>query len=286
MKRKIIVSIFFGMLICGVTFVWAAGSYLTKPVPLAIEIAPAGANSVNFMSSSGSELSGWVYPAPESIAIAVLMHGLRSNRNQMVARAERLQSIGITTLVFDFQGHGESPGDLITLGYLESLDAQSAVAFLKDFMPDLPLLVLGVSMGGAAALLAEPSIGADLMILESVYPDVTTAIGNRLAARIPGGRLLTPLLSYQIKPRLGVSARDLSPVDRAANVQAATLVLSGREDLHTTVEDTYNLFKALPEPKELNFIDEAGHDDLEHFNSDVYWRIVETFLSEHLTVDA
>jgi len=215
-------------------------------------------------------------------AIAVLMHGIRSNRAQMIDRAEHLKEMGISSLVFDFQAHGESPGEMITLGHLESYDAQAAVHFMQSIHPNFPIIVFGVSMGGAASVLASPALDVDVLILESVYSDVETAIANRIKARIPGGQYLTPLLALQIKPRAGIDASKLSPVLEAHRVKAATLVLSGELDVQTTVDDTILLYESLPAPKLMKIIDGVGHDDLERHDPDVYWNIVEPFLQKNL----
>jgi alpha/beta superfamily hydrolase len=52
------------------------------------------------------------------------MHGVRANRLSMVERARFLSYAGYSVLLFDFQGHGESTGQHITFGYLESKDAR------------------------------------------------------------------------------------------------------------------------------------------------------------------
>lgn len=282
MKTRVLSIAICFLAVLGAVLVWIAGSILTKPVPEQFNATPQAASPVEFDSQSRSTIRGWLYEATEPVALAVLMHGVRSNRGQMVARAEHLQSLGITAMVFDFQAHGESTGEIITLGYLESLDAQAAVDFVSELNPELPKLVVGVSMGGAAAIMSEPALEIDALIVESVYPDIKTAIGNRLASRLPGGRLLTPLLSLQIKPRIGVSADELAPDQYAKNVDVPTLVLSGRKDRRTTVADTQRLMNALNGEKQLYFFDSAGHDDLERFDSKQYWGVVEPFIKAQL----
>lgn len=282
MKTRVLSFTVLVLVALGMGLVWIAGSILTKPVPEQFKDTPQAASPITFDSQSGATIHGWLYEATDPVALAVLMHGVRSNRGQMVARAERLQSLGITSMTFDFQAHGESTGEIITLGYLESLDAQAAVDFVTALNPALPKLVIGVSMGGAAAIMSEPALVIDALIVESVYPDIKTAIGNRLASRLPGGRLLTPLLSLQIKPRIGVSADELAPVQYAKTVDVPTLVLSGRRDLRTTVADTQRLMHALNGEKQLYFFDTAGHDDLERFDSTQYWGVVEPFIRAQL----
>ena len=272
-------------LLVGGSIIWSAGSILTRPVSQKFDAPPQHAVEVSFSSKSGSRISGWFYKAEAPVGVAVLMHGIRSNRGQMTARAEQLLELNISSLVFDFQAHGASPGTIITLGHLESYDAQAALTYVKSVEPDLPVLIIGVSMGGAATLLAKPTLDVEVIVLESVYPDITTAISNRLASRLPAGRLFAPLLSYQIKPRAGVSASDLSPVNEAARVTAATLVLNGSEDTHTTIEDSVRLYEMLPEPKDISIINGAGHVDLESFAQEKYWSIVKPFILSHLHGD-
>ena len=62
------------------------------------------------------------------------MHGVRSNRLQMLDRARFLNKFGYSVLLFDFQAHGESIGDHITFGYLESLDANAGYSYLESIV--------------------------------------------------------------------------------------------------------------------------------------------------------
>ena len=140
--------------------------------------------------------------------------------------------------------------------------------------------MLGVSLGGAAALLAEPPLDVNGMILESVYPDIVSAISNRLEMRIPYSSLLTPLFTAQIGPRLGFSADNLAPAVAAKSVSSPVFVLSGTEDLHTTPEDTQRLFNAFPGPnKELVWFDGAAHRDLLAHDARLYRTVVKSLLT-------
>ena len=53
-------------------------------------------------------------------------------------------------LPFDSRAHGESGGERITFGYLESLDARAILGFLRRQMPGERVGMIGVSLGGAA----------------------------------------------------------------------------------------------------------------------------------------
>jgi fermentation-respiration switch protein FrsA (DUF1100 family) len=191
------------------------------------------------------------------------MHGVRANRLSMLERARFLSHADYSVLLFDFQAHGESTGEHITFGQLESMDAQAAVSFLRSNAPGEKIGVIGVSLGGAAALLASPPLDVNAMVLEMVYPTINQAISNRLTMRLGGwASSLTPLLSWQFKPRLGIDAESLRPIDHIGKISSPKLLIVGAEDQHTTLEESRRMFEAAREPKELWVVSAARHVDL------------------------
>ena len=252
------------LLFLGATAAVGLGWQLARPVPAEIGAPPAalGAEPVSFPSESGSTIHGWFIPVPSPRGAIALLPPVRSNRLAMVRRAEFLKAAGYTTLLIDFQATGESPGDAITFGWRERYDVLAAVRFLRERAPGTPVGLIGASLGGAAALLATPPLQVDVMVLEAVYPTMDRAIENRLRIRIgAAARMLAPLLSLQLRPRLGVSSEQLRPVDHIADVHAAVFVIGGASDRHTTEEDTRRLFDAAREPKELWLLPAVAHVD-------------------------
>ena len=212
------------------------------------------------------------------------MHGLRANRLAMLNRARFLTAAGYSVLLFDFQAHGESTGDTITFGYLESKDARAAVDFVRLKYPNGPVGIIGVSMGGAAALLASPKLDIDAVVLEEVYPDIKSAIADRFQMALGGwARMLTPLLSLQMKPRLGVGADQMRPIDRISQIQIPKLIIAGSEDRHTTLEESLALFDAATEPKQFWVVEGASHTDMCSFAPAEYRDRILTFFAANLS---
>lgn len=264
---------------------WVAGDRLSAPVNHPVGAPPAGlpAEQVVFASESGSTLRGWLLPGREGRGAVVLMHGVRADRTSMLGRARFLNAAGYAVLLFDFQAHGESPGGRVTFGHLESRDARAAVRFARQRMPGERVGVVGVSMGGAAALLAEPPLEADAYVLEMVYPTLEEAVADRLKMRLgPWGGRLAPLLTLQLRPRLGVGAEQMRPVERVAGVPGPKLFIAGAEDLHTTREESRRLFAAAREPKELWVVEGAAHTDLHAAAREEYERRVLDFFAKTL----
>ena len=218
----------FAVLVCFVVAgSWIAGTQLVRPAPTIVsdQALDVPHEIVTFLSSSGSEIHGWFLPGFKGRAGVILMHGVRANRLSMISRARFLNHTGLSVLLFDFQAHGESPGQAITFGHREAQDAQAAVRFMRTRLPNEPLGVFGISLGGAATLLGKESLPVQAAILEAVYPTIEAAISNRLAIRFgPLGRLMTPLLLSQLPLRLHIAVDEMSPVRAIVNVEFPAVV--------------------------------------------------------------
>ena len=283
-KRRRILIWALGVLLVFFAGTWLAGSVLTAPRRQSVGSLPADLDGrpVQFTSSSGATIKGWFIPGKQGAGAIVLMHGVRANRLSMLDRARFLSRTGYSVLLFDFQAHGESTGQYITFGYLEGMDAQAAVSFLRANAPGEKIGVFGVSMGGAAALLASPPLDVDAIILEMVYPTIDQAISNRLARAGGWAGYFTPLLSWQLKPRLGIGADALRPIDHIGRIAAPKLLIAGADDRHTTLAESRQMFEASSEPKELWVVSGAGHTDLYPIAKEAYEQHVLGFFGKYL----
>lgn len=267
----------------------AAGSFLAfmryelRPRHARLDPAATGlpVEAVMIPSSSGARLAGW-YLAGTGRGAVLLLHGAKSNRLVLVGRMRFLHDAGYSTLAIDFQAHGESTGDRITLGQLESLDARSALKWLRARLPGEPAAVLGISMGGAAALIGQP-IEADAVIVESVSVDSVAAVSNRLALKLsPLGRLLTPFVLGAISIAGGFDASKLRPIDGIACFHKPIFVMTGAEDQKTTVAEGRALFAAANRPKRYWETPGAQHWDLAYVGGEAYRERLLDFLASTL----
>jgi alpha-beta hydrolase superfamily lysophospholipase len=217
--------------------------------------------AVAIPSSSGARLAGWFLPGAGRGAV-LLLHGAKSNRLVLVERMRFLRGAGYSTLAIDFQAHGESTGDRITMGQLESLDARSALKWLRARLPGEPVAVLGVSMGGSATLIGQP-IEADAVIVESVALDSVAAVSNRLALRFGQlARLFTPFVLGAMRIASGIDVSKLRPIEGIARLHKPIFVMTGAEDQKTTVAEGRALFAAANPPKSYWEMPGAQHIDL------------------------
>lgn len=216
-----------------------------------------------------------------------MLHGIHGSRLSLLGRARFLHQAGYTVLLLDFRAHGESQGGMVTFGYHERFDAIAAVALTRQRLPGVRVGVIGVSMGGAAAVLAGPALQADALVIEAVYATLRQALQNRLLMH--GGAwaaLFAPVLALPLRPRLGFTADDVRPVEALRQVHTPLLLIAGAEDQHATLNEAQALAEAANAPKTLWVIPGAAHVDFHAYTGQTYERRVLDFFQPYLAPDA
>jgi alpha-beta hydrolase superfamily lysophospholipase len=283
-RWKFIAALFFAGLICGLCISWFVGGALCASTNHQVTAARnLAVEEVAFPSSSGAIIHGWLVTPASNRGVVILQHGMGGSRSDMQERARFLSKAGYAALMFDFQGHGESIGKTITLGHLESLDSQAAVEFVKKRFPGKPVAVIGESLGAVAAALAEPPLDVQALVLEIMYPTIVDAVKDRIEMRVgPAGRWISPLLTAQIKLRIGCSTDDLRPIEHVGKLTTPKLFLAGTEDQDTKLSESKEIFARAAEPKTFASFEGARHEDLHAFAPDRYENLILKFLGEHM----
>lgn len=283
-QRHLIYRLAAATLVLGLVASWIEGGILCAPTnhpvarPKDLAVEP-----VTFPSASGSTISGWLVEGATNRGVVILQHGVRADKLTLVSRAKFLAQAGYTVLMFDFQAHGESSGDVITFGFLESRDSQAAVQFVEKRFPDKPIGVIGISLGAAAAVLADPPLDVQAMVLEMMYPTIEEATKDRIEMRLgPPGRVLSPLLTAQIPRRAGCRSEDLRPINEVAKLSVPKLFVAGTLDRDTKYSEAQAIFAAAAEPKQFLPMEGARHEDLHDFAPDQYEKTVLAFLHTYL----
>jgi alpha-beta hydrolase superfamily lysophospholipase len=281
LKRKLLFAFAAITLLSSFALVVTVGWALAAPVQVNIGPAPGDldAEAVQFKSESAALVHGWWCPVDNGHGTVLLLPGIRANRLSMVDRARFLRHAGYSVLLIDLQGTGETKGDHITFGWKESRDVIAAVSFIRERDPRARIAIIGSSLGGAAALLAIPPLKVNALVLEEVYPTIEIATRNRLDHYLGTlGRYVAPLLLGQLHARVGISSRDLRPVDHIKQISCPVLLIDGEKDRNTRLSDTQMLFDQAPSPKQLWIVPSAEHVDLHHASPVEYEKRVLTFL--------
>jgi len=262
-----------------------AAKRLTQPDQKPVGAAPPDlhAAELTIASESGSALRGWFVGGESGKGAILLLHGVHANRLAMLRRTRLFAQAGYAVLLIDFQAHGESPGKNITFGYLESRDARAAFDELQRRAPGECIGIVGVSMGGAATLLAQPPLPANALVLEQVYPTIDEALDNRLRLYLgPLGAWLESPLERATSKRLQLDPAQLRPIDRIHSQHEPIFIIAGDADRHTTLAQSRALFDAAGEPKQLWVVAGAEHVDLADHAPDEYANRVLAFFAANV----
>jgi alpha-beta hydrolase superfamily lysophospholipase len=281
--KKVFVGSFIGLLLASLIS-WMVAGRLVSPVRGEVMLPENNLPVVSFKieSQSKSVLSGWHIDARSKKGVVVLFHGIRATKLSMFKRAQLLYKHGFSVVLIDFQSHGESTGDRITMGYLEKHDVLASIDYATSHHLGEPVGVIGVSLGGASTLLASPQ-DIDALVIESVYPDISRAVHNRVKAKL-GFLSWVPaeILLAQLEPRLGFSISKLSPIEKIGSLKYPIFVISGSDDVHTTVEETRQMYRRANEPKKLWLAKGVAHKDIYSEMPMLYEDKVIGFLAYHM----
>ena len=272
MKKLIILAII-GALI-GIASVLGVGQMATRATPSDVGPLASNEQEIQLMAQDGVQIAASFFPVADPDAPVVLMlHGNGANRAQFRGHIGWLNQAGYAAMTLDFRGHGESAAKGKSFGLFEARDAEAAVAWIKQNHPQSKIGVIGVSLGGAAALLGDDGpLPVDAMVLKAVYPDIDRAIRNR-AQTVVGpylSSIVTPLLTYQSPLLYGEWPDRISPIAAARSFAKPALVIGGGGDIYTPQEETIALAKALGGPSDVWIVADLSDDQLSDFDSPEY----------------
>ncbi|RRR69591.1 MAG: alpha/beta fold hydrolase, partial [Candidatus Viridilinea halotolerans] len=123
-------------------------AYTFTPWELGVPFEP-----ISIMSSNGVTLRGWWLPQTDPKGILIGCHGHSGSKDDMLGIGSNVWRAGYSVLLFDFRGRGESDPWPQTLVSREVDDLHAAVAFAAARLPQVPIGVIGFSMGAAVAII-------------------------------------------------------------------------------------------------------------------------------------
>lgn len=277
-----------------ITGVWLAYNrayVLVHPGRAPITRTPADAGMadyqpVSFESPDGLALKGWYVPTKNG-AVVILVHGLGGTRTELLDDGALLAARGYGILAFDLRNSGESEGVVTTFGWMEVGDVRAAVDFVAA-QPGVDggrIGLMGHSMGGATAIMAAariPEIKA--VIAESAYTSIEDNIENgveKLTGLPPFP--FAPLVVFFGEREAGIDMAQVSPVTDIPTISPRPILLvHGALDETIPVSNSYALFDAAREPKELYVIENAGHGMLPQTGGEEYVKWVVGFFDRYL----
>ena len=234
-------------------------------------------------SFDGLELKAKKFsPAENSNRWAILVHGYGRDGTFAYDYAEEYLKRGWNVLIPDLRAAGESQGQFITMGALES---QDILNWTEKIPADSKIILHGVSMGAATALMTAALEPKNLV---AVVEDCGyTSAYEMFAAQL---EKIFGLPEYPVMPcadivckiKTGVKISDAAPLEVVDKIKVPVLFIHGDADGLVPFEMMEKLFDACAAPKEKFVVEGAGHADSKRKNPAAYFDKVFGFLEVNL----
>jgi acylglycerol lipase len=146
----------FVVALCLLSLVACAPILVQSPLTPGAEFKGPSLNETTFTSFDGMQLPVTEWKAKgEPWAVIIGVHGLNDYANGFHLAAPVWAEDGITTIAYDQRGFGRAPGRGIWPGSeLLAKDVDTIVPLVRAQYPHAIIAVAGISMGGAASILA------------------------------------------------------------------------------------------------------------------------------------
>lgn len=269
---------------------WLGSNYLLARRPPDEADAPEhyglSAEAVEFQSGDGLTLRGWYILADNSVKTLIICSGVNGSLDADVHVAPWLHEAGFNVLLFNWRAHGQSEGEVVTLGFNERYDLIAAVEFVKSKGAER-IGVLGFSMGGTVAI-ATAAVYEDInaLIVDSPFVTIVSAVAGGLIERglhegLSYGLARLLLITACLRTQLNLFEIDLVRwISRVA--PRPLLLMFGEQDVIVPKAESDLAFARAGEPKEIWRVPEAAHRDLQARKPEEYRRRIVEFFTLHL----
>ena len=223
---------------------------------------------VRFAGGAGAELAGLLEePDVSPRAFALFAHCFTCTKDYKayVNLSRALAEAGFAVLRFDFTGLGESRGDFAKTGFATNV-ADLAAAWQAVAEPrGLPGLLVGHSLGGAAAIRAGRRIGAVRAVATLAAPSDPASLLKLLVGREDQLRAegrATVLVSgrpFELGASLMEDLKGASFAEDVALLGKPLMVLHSPSDEVVPLRHAAAIFQAAAHPKSFVALDGADH---------------------------
>jgi alpha-beta hydrolase superfamily lysophospholipase len=232
-------------------------------------------------TADGLDLEGWYMPKDSSKGTVILLHGHGGNKEGVLTEANNFYNYGYNVCLVDFRAHGNSQGNICTIGYKESLDVKATYDYIAA-KGEKNIVLYGISLGAATITKAiddDSSIRPSAVILEMPFGSLSDAVKGRLRIMHLPVQPLATLLTFWGGVEQGFWAFNHQPSEFAKRLQVPALLQWGKNDLRVSEEETNAIFQNISSPqKQLVVYDNSGHQSLAR-NEPAKWNnAVKTFL--------
>jgi len=260
-------------------------------VPRLIETTTPESISLPFSSQylpgpKSKRLFSWLIPGKDKQCTVILVHGWGGNAQMMLPLALPFHEAGMNVLLYDSRNHGKSDGDTFSSLPRFAEDLGSVIAWITQRDPSQKIVVLGHSIGAAAAMLAASHrTDIDLVIGMSGFAHPNLVMRRHLDRPwLP--QWFKPLIMNYIQWVIGYKFDEIAPMNRIRYIRCPVLLVHGTEDSVVPISDMRLIEQnALLEGNvHVVSIEGAHHNSVDQFQRHSNYLI--DFIRENLNIES
>lgn len=264
-------------------------------------------------TSEGYHLMAMEFLRPEqeeSHRWVLILHGYTGWKEAMYEFAKWYYEQGYHVIVPDMRCQGQSEGDFIGMGYIDSRDCQIWLSYMLRKDPEAEIVLHGQSMGAATALMMADSdicretikkgvlekdgtitgtMDLDVtanyshikaVVSDSSYTDAYSMFGEKITEwfHLPPFPLVDSAV-LMLKLRGGYDLHRASALDAVKRTTIPLLFIHGTEDAMISVDMAYRLYEAAAGPKRLCIVEGAGHAQNQDADPEGFYSTIREFLN-------
>lgn len=233
--------------------------------PISIGSDQCCVRSFTFESGINHTLQGRYYVHPTSQNLVVYYGGRRSNFARNSERAIALLKAGVSVVIFEYQGFGETPGRATSNSIVQDGLAAYDAAMALGYSPQ-NIVLYGESLGVAVASYVGSQRKSAAMILQSGFGSLEVQIKDMI-----------PLL--RIYPSFMFPAQKLSAVQNISAGHPPLLILHGDRDPIVRDKHAKWLASVAGDDSKLVILHGATHGEI--YQRKDWFDAVNMFLAEH-----
>ena len=237
-------------------------------------------------SFDGLTLHAKYFECDKNAVTEIMFHGYRgSAERDLSGGVQRCFALGRNSLLVDQRTSCGSEGNVITFGVNEHRDCLSWIDFaIKEFGPDVKLVLTGISMGASTVLMAA---GKELPPnVVGVLADCGFSSAKKIIKKCAGdihvpAALIYPFIKLGAKIFGHFDLEEYTPMEAMKTCKLPVIFLHGETDDFVPCDMSREIYDACQSPKRLVTVPNAGHGLVYVVDNDKYFREVCEFFTSN-----
>ena len=238
LKFLLVLAAGYGLVLAIVYLMQGRMLYLSNVPGRTLSMTPADAHmdyeDVSIEAADGVKLHGW-FIVGASPHVLLFFHGNAGNISHRLDSIRQFQNLGLSVLIIDYRGYGQSGGRTTEAGIYR--DADAAWRYLTETRGVLPdnVVIFGRSLGGSVAARLATQQQPLALIVESSFTSVPDIAQEH----------------YPWLPARWLSRLSHATADYIREARCPVLVVHSRDDEIIPFHHGQAIFAAAPEPRTL-----------------------------------